>query len=286
MRLPLRESAQFCGKLNSLYSRIQQVYFLTIKSALKTSEVKVMLGDGTVTDSETFELETMILYFNQLDKSMKEWTSSGVSKSKTDDLHRITLKLSINIRRIILTLHFGIQYHTLRYYRVDKRVLEIQKELFDLTEKSNQIQKSIATIGNDMLLEELGNRGYADLKIEDLLEKMLLDETLSSQLASKASQLQDKYPELKNIETCKGELVAELNDYVMEVHTLDGGVIDYNKLMQGQEGFVIYMDVETIANKKSKERQSYVNFENIDLDAQNRIDQYLTELADTIGTFN
>jgi hypothetical protein len=60
-------------------------------------------------------------------------------------------------------------------------------------------------------------------------------------------------------------------------------MLDYNKLMQGQEGTVVYIDLETVTNKKSKERQAYVNFKNVDIDSQNGIINFLKEITNTIG---
>ncbi len=284
MRLPLKDPIPFCVGLNLSYSKIQQVYYERLKSLLQLSNIKVMLGDGTLTDSTTFDPNTLFLYFTQLAKSLKEWSSYGVTNSNTDDLHRITYQLSTEIEKFVISVHLGIQYHALRYYRIDRRVLEIQKELHDLATKSNDIRKAMSTVGNDMVLEELGNMGYADLEFEELLEKLLSDKSISSQLEDKANRLVNQYPELKNVEVYQSELLSELNDYVMEVYTIDPVLVDYNKLMQGQEGFVLYMDIETVTNKKSKERQSYVNFTNIHLDSQNRMNLSLAKLADTIDS--
>ena len=121
--------------------------------------------------------------------------------------------------------------------------------------------------------------GYGDLPFEDLLEKMLSDQIISSQLEDKAKEVRSKYPELREVEDKERALATEINDYIMEVYTIDPVVIDYNKLMQGEVGVVLYMDIEVINNMKSKERQAYVNIENIKAESGKSIINSLEKLT-------
>lgn len=242
-----------------------------------------MLGDGTVTDTSTFDPERLVLYFNILSKSFKECASGGIVKSNSDDLHRITCQYFTQIEKYFISVFFGIQYHALRYYKVEKRVLEIQKEIYDLTKKCSEIRNSIADVGNNMILNELDKMGYADLRFEDLLETMLSDQSISNQLENRTNNLLNEYPELRKSELRHEDLVSELNNHIIEVYTLEPAMLDYNKLMQGEEGIVVYIDLETVTNKKSKQRQAYVNFKNVDIDSQNSIIDFLEEITNIIG---
>jgi len=282
MRVPLKGSDKFCLDLNSVYSRMEQAYFSSLKSSLKTSAIKVMLGDGTITDSVTFDPQETVRYFNILGGCLKGWSNSGVSKSNTDDLHRATYQISNQIEKYYISVHFEIQFHSLKFYRVDKRVLEIQKEIHELSRKSNKIHQSLANTGNEIVVRELRNMGYGDLPFEDLLEIMLSDQVISSQLEDKAKNVMSQYPELGEVEIKEIALGTELNDYIMEVYTIDPVVIDYNKLMQGEVGVVLYMDIEIVNNMKSKERQAYVNIENIKADSRKRLIDSLDKLTSTI----
>ena len=243
-----------------------------------------MLGDGTLTDTTTFDPNSLLLYFSRLAKSLDKWSVHGVIKSNTDDLHRITYQLSTQIEKIVISVYLGIQYHALRYYRVDRRVLEIQKKLYEVTSEDNEIRGSVATAGNDLVLKELGKLGYAELGFEELLEKMLSDKSFSSRLEGKVNKIFNEFPDLMNVEADRNKLISELNDYVIEVYKIEPVLVDYNKLMQGQEGFVIYMDIETMINKKLKERRSYVNFNKVNVDSQNRMNHSLVNLVDTINS--
>jgi hypothetical protein len=284
MRMPLKDSIPFSVDLNLSYSKLQHVYFERLKSLLQVSNIKVMLGDGTLTDTTTFDPNSLLLYFSRLAKSLDKWRIHGVIKSNTDDLHRITYQLSTQIEKIVISVYLGIQYHALRYYRLDRRVLEIQKKLYEVTSEGNEIRRSVATAGNDLVLRELGKLGYAELGFEELLEKMLSDKSFSSRLEGKVNKIFNEFPDLMNVEADRNKLISELNDYVMEVYKIEPVLVDYNKLMQGQEGFVIYMDIETMINKKLKERRSYVNFNKVNVDSQNRMNHSLVNLVDTINS--
>jgi hypothetical protein len=279
MRVPLKGSDKFCLELNSVYSKMEQVYFSSFKSSLKTSSIKVMLGDGTITDSVTFDPQETVRYFNILGGRLKGWSNYGVSKSNTEDLHRVSYQIYKQVEKYYISVHFEIQFHSLKFYSVDKRVLEIQKEIHELSRKSNEIHQSLAKTGNEIVVREIGNMGYGDLAFEDLLEKILSDQVISSQLEDKAKDVRSKYPELKEVEDKERALATEINDYIMEVYTIDPVVIDYNKLMQGEVGVVLYMDIEVINNMKSKERQAYVNIENIKAESSKSIINSLEKLT-------
>jgi hypothetical protein len=282
MRLPLKDQSQFCTDLNSAYSKLQQVFYEKMNSLLHVSKIKVMLGDGTLTDTSSFDPKEMVLYFNLISKSLKKWASDGIMKSNSDDLHRISCQYYTQINKYFVSVFFGIQFHALRYYRVEKRVLEIQKEIFDLTKRCKDIRDSMADEGNKIISTELDRMGHADLRFEDLLDMILTDQSISRQLVSKTNNLLDEYPELRKSELRIENLHSELNDYIIETYTMEPAILDYNKLMQGEEGFVVYIDLETVTNRKSREHQSYVNFKNVDLEAKNIISNILEEMTKTI----
>lgn len=241
-----------------------------------------MLGDGTLTDTSSFDPKEMVLYFNLISKSLKKWASDGIMKSNSDDLHRISCQYYTQINKYFVSVFFGIQFHALRYYRVEKRVLEIQKEIFDLTKRCKDIRDSMADEGNKIISTELDRMGHADLRFEDLLDMILTDQSISRQLVSKTNNLLDEYPELRKSELRIENLHSELNDYIIETYTMEPAILDYNKLMQGEEGFVVYIDLETVTNRKSREHQSYVNFKNVDLESKNIISNILEEMTKTI----
>jgi len=58
--------------------------------------------------------------------------------------------------------------------------------------------------------------------------------------------------------------------------------MDYDKLTQGEEGVVTYFDIEAIKNKKTKERDSYVDTKRIDVELTEQIVHKLSEVGRTL----
>jgi pimeloyl-CoA synthetase len=57
--------------------------------------------------------------------------------------------------------------------------------------------------------------------------------------------------------------------------------LDQNKMLQGENGMVIYVDFEMIKNKKTKEKTSVINFEKIptnSIDSMNNELEFLHDL--------
>ena len=53
------------------------------------------------------------------------------------------------------------------------------------------------------------------------------------------------------------ELLSELNNLLIKFYQTSPVLIDYNRLMQGEEGITNYFDIEVIKkNKKMKRRES------------------------------
>ncbi|MDQ4074008.1 MAG: hypothetical protein M3162_06855, partial [Thermoproteota archaeon] len=58
--------------------------------------------------------------------------------------------------------------------------------------------------------------------------------------------------------------------------------LDYNKLMQGEEGITFYMNFEMIKNKKTNEKTSVINFEKISDNEIKNMEEEFAKLVDII----
>jgi hypothetical protein len=192
-------------------------------------------------------------------KSLNGWGSTGVSNSNTDDLHRLYCNIVQEVGKYNIHGYFGIQFHTLPYYKVDKRVIEIQKELSQLANTATNTLQSIANRGNEIIRKELEKIGYVGMGFEELLLNLFEDQKLVADLGFKASMVEQEFPEFEDMHNRKTDLFAELNDLLIELYQTSSVIIDYNKLMQGEEGIVTYFEIETIRNKRTKERDFYIN---------------------------
>ena len=63
MRIPNNENDDFSKKLNGYYADIENIYLESMKPHLTTREVDVMLQDGTITKSTTFDPESVIGFY-------------------------------------------------------------------------------------------------------------------------------------------------------------------------------------------------------------------------------
>ncbi|MDQ3852992.1 MAG: hypothetical protein M3299_09180, partial [Thermoproteota archaeon] len=57
----------------------------------------------------------------------------------------------------------------------------------------------------------------------------------------------------------KSELLSELNDLLMKFYHTSPVLIDYNRLMQGEEGITNYFDIEVLKNTKTKRREALLD---------------------------
>jgi hypothetical protein len=282
MRIPFKADDYFAKKMNSAFKHIQDEYIGCAKLYLEKREVPVMLGDGSVSQSTTFELPKIIAFYDKLIDSLDGWANSGISKSNTEDLHRIYLQISRQIDKYYIYGYFGVQFHALPYYRINRRVIEAQKELSHIAEEAEKVFSSLADSGDSMVQRELQEMGYNELEFEELFIKLFEDQELVHGLERKAQNLEKQFPEFEQLHTRKNQLFAELNNLLIELYQISPDIIDYNGLMQGEEGVVTYFDIETITNQKTSRRDPYVNTERVTDDVTNRIDNELNELANKL----
>lgn len=279
MRLPLKGNDYFTNNLNSTFNKVKDKYFEAIKPQLMMKKLSIMLGDGTVSQSDTFEPHKVIAFYQRLINSLQGWTSKGVSRSNTSDLHRVYCQFTQDVGKYHLHGYFGIQFHALPYYRVNKRVIDIQKELAEIADKATKTFTLIGSRGNDILQEELEKVGCAELGFEELFTKLFEDKELLDDLEAKALIVEKEFPEYEEMHNKKIQLFTELNDLVIETYQTTLVSIDYNKLMQGEEGIVTYFDIEIIKNQKTKERDSFINTGIITKELTEQIISKLNEVA-------
>ena len=271
MRLPLKGDDYFIREVNAAFEGIREAYLNALKPQVVMKKVNVMLGDGSVVQSDTFEKHKVILFYQQMIKSLKGWVTTGVSNSNTDDLHRLYCSIAQEVGKYNIHGYFGIQFHALPYYKVEKRVIEIQKELSQLAGNATNTLHSIADKGNEIIRKELEKIGYTDIGFEELLSKLFEDQKLTEDLGVKASMVEQEFPEFEDMHERKKKLFAELNDLLVELYQTSSVLIDYNKLMQGEEGIVTYFEIETIRNKRTKERDFYINTKRVSKESTEQI---------------
>lgn len=277
MRIPNNESDNFSKKLNDYFVEIENFYQQSLMPCLAMREVNVMLQDGSVTKSSTFDPKLVLGYYRTFLKGLKNWEVSDIQET-TGESNRIYCQIFSSQDNYTIKGYFGIQFNILPYYKLDKQVIQIQKKLFDLSIKNSTVMDSVANIGNNTIKQELKNMALDDLKFEDLFEKILENQELIVNLEDKIKKIERSYPELDKAEEMKNSMILELENLVIKLYQISPNLIDYNRLMQGEEGIIVYFDIGTKANMKGKNSSKVINFAQMKPHTKARISELFEEI--------
>lgn len=278
MRLPIKEKGknkEHVGLINELHSGLQGSFESLIKNITSTFKTKVMLADFSVIEVVSFDPNKIVQAFStiesDLNQSSANWQIVGVQSTKSDDLRRIYLQLSLEVDKYYFYVYMGVQFHSLLYYQADKEVIRLSKEIRELEETNYSTKNEITVEGNKIIREELEKLGYKDTDNSQLFEELFTKNELTQSLIEKASTIEKNYPTIEKNEKMVSELKSQLNSFIFEVYQMNLSSLDQNKMLQGEEGMVLYVDFEMIKNKKSKDKTSVINFEKIPEEVIDRI---------------
>jgi hypothetical protein len=261
VRAPFKGGDYFCRQVNAAAGNVQDAFLEAIKPAIATCQANAMLGDGTITRADTFDPQNVENFLQQVGNTLEGWTFSGILKSATEDIHRIYSRFTREADRFYISVYFGIQFHVLPYYRVNRRVMEIQKELANIEDAASSFLSKMSGIGERVLATELEKRGYSNLEFEELFVKIFDDEELVEELNEKTTVIEKQFPQFEETRSRQGKLLSELDDLLVRFYQTSPVIIDYNRLMQGEEGVTNYFDIEVIKKKnmKTKRREAYLD---------------------------
>jgi len=282
MRFPIKYHDHFATEVNLAFRLIQDTYFLSIKPEIEMRKVNAMLRDGSVTQIDSFDPLRVIEFYQRLIGSLKGWVSTGISRSQTDDLHRIYCQFSQAVGQYRIHSYFGIQYRALPYYQVDRRVIEIQKELARIDVEVGNIFMSMAPRGNHIVQKELERIGYAQVGFEDLLAKLFWNERLVLDLEEKVAALENEFPKFGELSNKQTQLFSELKDLLIELCQISPVLIDHNKLMQGEEGVVTYFDMVEVRSQKTRETNSWINTKRLTKELTGQVVGVFNEVTSTM----
>lgn len=282
LRIPNKDDDGFAKVLNALFVNIEDAYLHSMKPNLTTTEINVMLQDGSVTKSSTFDPQSIIQFYRSFLKDLRNWEVGDVQET-TGELNRIYCQISANVDNYTIKGFFGIQFNILPYYKPDKQVIRIQKELLDLSTENSTLLESVADIGNQTIKQELKNMSLDDLEFEDLFERLLQNQELVGNLEDKIKNIERKYPKLEGAEKKRNSLIYELNNLIIKVYQASPILLDYNRLMQGEEGIIVYFDIEPKADLKGKNSSKLVNLARMKAPAMEEISELLKEISSSLS---
>ena len=282
MRIPNKDNDGFAKVLNAHFVNIENAYLCSMKPILTTTEINVMLQDGSVTKSSTFDPQSIIKFYRSFLKDLRNWEVGDIQET-TGELNRIYCQISANLDNYTIKGFFGIQFNILPYYKADKQVIQIQKELLDLSTENSTLLESVANIGNQTIKQELKNMSLDDLEFGDLFERLLENQELIGNLEEKMKNIERKYPQLEGAEKKRNSLIYELNDLIIKVYQVSPILIDYNRLMQGEEGIIVYFDIEPKVDPKGKNSSKLVNLARMKAPAKKEISDLFKEISSLLS---
>lgn len=286
MRLPFKDSNNAnIHEINSIFNSVGKSLIRSISPGIVMNDVNVMLADGTVVQSSTFETEKVTRFLRNLIRSLPQWQTSGLLESKTEDLNRLYCELWKSVGKYYVKGYFGIQYHSLPYYQADRKVFEIQRNLKLLEIESLQHYSNLSREGNRVIEDELSFRGFGDRSNEDLLKDLLENEELYGELVEKVESVERGFPQYLEIEHQRKFLVCELEKFVIELYQVSPVLINYDKLMQGESGVVMYFDVGTIKNVKLGITDSYVDCRRLSSDIAEQMANAFREVQEAMERY-
>ena len=246
MRLGTNSSDEFIQKLNEKNKKIQEIFIEKMKKATRTITVKGMLGDSTIAVQTTFDPMLVQEFFKKTIQKLQDWASQDITITTNEDLRRIFVKFESTEGNYIMSGHMSIQFHVLLYYKPDNKVIEYQKELSQIIDKTKNTEANLADEGEQYIIKKLKDLGYDDLEHKDLFELFYENDELRDKIYHDIDGLSDV--DVQSLLKRKKQLFDELDNLLMECYQTSAVLIDDSKLVTGEEGFLFSLDLEHVKN--------------------------------------
>ena len=250
MRLGTRSPNEFINQLNEKNEKIQKIFLSKIENLTKLEDVKVMMGDSTVTDQKTFDPKQIMDYFQQINKKLPEWSIQEVTITNNEDIRRIFTKFEIMEGSYLISGHLSIQFHVLLYYKPIQRVIECQKELAEIVDLTKNKEHEISENNDEFVLAKLKEMGYKDFDHQKLFEIFYENDELRERVYAEIEEKEGV--DFQKLSQKKSELFKELDSLLIETYQTVAVLIDDTKLVNGEEGALCLFDIEFVKNKNKE----------------------------------
>ena len=250
MRLGTRSPNEFIQLLNKKNEIIQKIFVEKITELTNTVEIKVMMGDSTVTDQKTFDPKKISDYFQKINQRLKGWSLQDVSISNNEDIRRIFTKFEIMEGNYLISGHLSIQFHVLLYYKPEQRIIDCQKELSEIVDLTKNKEQELSDNSDQLVLNKLKELGYKDFDHQNLFEIFYENDELREKIFADIEK--DTGTNFKELSDKKKELFDELDTMLMETYQIVPVLIDDAKLVSGEEGCLCSFDLEFVKNSNKE----------------------------------
>ena len=242
MRLGIKSSDEFIQLLNNKNESIQKLFLEKMKELTRTVTVKGMLGDSTIAEQNTFDPILVQEYFKKIIKNLPDWVSRDISITNNDDLRRIFVKFELKEGNYLLSCHMSIQFHVLLFYKPDNKVIEYQKELSEIIDKTKNTETKLAEDSDQYIVEKLKEIGYKDLEHKDLFQVFYENDDLRDKIYKEIEGKSEN--NVQDLLKRKKQLFNELDNLLIEIYQITSVLIDDSKLVTGEEGCLCSFDLE------------------------------------------
>ena len=246
MRLGSRSPDEFIQLLNKKNELIQQELLAKIVELTNTVDVKVMMGDSTITEQKTFDPKQIINYLEKLNQKLVDWSLQDVTITNNEDLRRIFTKFEIAEGNYLISGHISLQFHVLLFYKPLQRVIDCQKELAEIVDTTKNKETELSDNSDQFVLNKLKEMGYKDFDHQKLFEVFYDNEEFSKKVYAEIEK--DSSEEFKRLTKKKDELFKELDSLLVETYQTSAVLIDDPRLVSGEEGCLCTLDIEFIKN--------------------------------------
>ena len=246
MRLGSKSADEFIQILNKKNEIIQQDLLTKIIELTKTVDVKVMMGDSTITEQKTFDPQKINNYLEKINEKLIDWSLQDVSITNNEDLRRIFTKFEITEGNYLISGHISLQFHVLLFYKPLQRVIDCQKELAEIVDITKNKETELSDNSDQFVLNKLKEMGYKDFDHQKLFEVFYENEDFSKKVYDEIEK--ESGEEFKKLTEKKTELFKELDSLLIETYQTSSVLIDDTRLVSGEEGCLCTLDIEFIKN--------------------------------------
>ncbi len=247
MRLGTKSKHDFIQQLNQKNEEVQKLFLSKITDLTKMINVKVMMGDSTVTEQKTFDPKQVTDYFQKINNNLEDWSFQDISITNNEDIRRIFTKFEIMEGNYLLSGHISIQFHVLLYYKPDQRVLDCQKELSEIVDLTKNSEQQISDNSDQFILNKLKEMGYKDFDHQKLFEIFYENDEFREKVYAEIEK--DADVDFQELSEKKTKLFNELDSLLIETYQITSILIDDPRLITGEEGCLCTVDLEFVRNK-------------------------------------
>ena len=234
--------------LDASFDAAAAAYSGAMASLVRPEPTKVMLGDSTIADEQTFDPGGVESYYARATEALaaRGWDTRAPSTTRDGDIRRIFAKCSAPAGAAHeVSVHMSVQFRALLYYRPVYRVVECQKELSETASLLAEREKGAAAAGEMRAAALLRGAGHGpDAGPQELFEALYNDEgLLESVRAEVDSAAGGAGAEAQRLAARKAHLLAELDSLLIETYRTTDVMIDDARLVTGEEGILLTADV-------------------------------------------